>query len=283
MYSRFFVLLTMENKSVSILGCGWLGLPLANKLVSKNYLVKGSTTSEEKLKGLEALKIVPFKIKLNPGFEGDISFFDSELLFINIPPKTRSMGEIFHLEQIKTLNDLIESNRFIKKIIFISSTSVYPSTGQMLKEREALPLHFLVKAEKLLSEVCLSLGIKFTVLRFGGLMGYDRIPCRYFGGGKGLIDGNSLVNYIHRDDAIGVISTILNQNLWGEIFNVVSPSHPSRKQIVECCCNPYGYATPTFSELHNTMEYKTISVEKLLEVSNYVFKFPDPLKFSYLH
>jgi|GWRWMinimDraft_6_1066014.scaffolds.fasta_scaffold01925_2 nucleoside-diphosphate-sugar epimerase len=273
----------MENKSISILGCGWLGLSLATKLASENYIVKGSTTSEKNLKGLDLLKIKPYIIKLNPVLKGDISFFDSEILFINIPPKSRSLGEDFHLEQIKTLNHIIETNNVIKKIIFISSTSVYPSKGDMLSEKEALPSHFLVKAEKLLSEVCLRLGVKFTIIRFGGLMGYDRIPCKYFGGNKGLVDGHSLVNYIHRDDAIGVISEIINQNLWEETFNVVSPLHPSRKQIVEVCCNPFGYEIPTFSEINSPMEYKTISVEKFLKVSNYVFKYPDPLKFSYLH
>ena len=273
----------MEKKSISILGCGWLGLPLATKLVSDNYLIKGSTTSEENLKGLALLNIEPFKIKLNPALEGDVAFFDSEILFINIPPKSRTLGGDFHLEQINTLNQIIASNKFIKKIIFISSTSVYPSAGEMLIEKDALPTYFLVQAERMLSDVCLSLGIRFTVLRFGGLMGYDRIPCKYFGGNKGLIDGNSFVNYIHRDDAIEVISTIINKNLWGEIFNVVSPSHPSRKEIFEYCCKPFGYLTPAFAELNNTMEYKTISVEKLLMVSNYVFKYPDPLKFSYLH
>jgi len=41
-------------QKVSILGCGWLGKPLAVFLISKGYLVKGSTTSDEKLKLLAA-------------------------------------------------------------------------------------------------------------------------------------------------------------------------------------------------------------------------------------
>ncbi len=33
----------------SILGCGWLGKPLAVSLLDEGFNVKGSTTSEEKL------------------------------------------------------------------------------------------------------------------------------------------------------------------------------------------------------------------------------------------
>ena len=34
---------------ISILGCGWLGYPLARSLILKKALVKGSTTTQSKL------------------------------------------------------------------------------------------------------------------------------------------------------------------------------------------------------------------------------------------
>jgi len=33
---------------ISILGCGWLGLPLAKAILENEFSVKGSTTSREK-------------------------------------------------------------------------------------------------------------------------------------------------------------------------------------------------------------------------------------------
>ena len=47
----------MENKKVSVLGCGWYGLALAKKLISLGYDVKGSTTSEAKLDTLNMTMI----------------------------------------------------------------------------------------------------------------------------------------------------------------------------------------------------------------------------------
>ena len=52
------------NKKISILGCGWLGLPLAKSLLSKSYEVKGSTTSESKIDLLKNAGISPFQIQL---------------------------------------------------------------------------------------------------------------------------------------------------------------------------------------------------------------------------
>ena len=43
---------------ISILGCGWLGFPLAKSLVEKGFSVKGSTTSENKLSILSTAGIL---------------------------------------------------------------------------------------------------------------------------------------------------------------------------------------------------------------------------------
>ena len=44
-------------KSVSILGCGWLGKPMAVSLLREGFTVKAYTTSEIKSQQLEALEI----------------------------------------------------------------------------------------------------------------------------------------------------------------------------------------------------------------------------------
>ena len=49
---------------ISILGCGWLGLPLAKSLIAKRRSVNGSTTSENKLQILKDADINPFLVTL---------------------------------------------------------------------------------------------------------------------------------------------------------------------------------------------------------------------------
>ena len=51
-------------KNISILGCGWLGEPLAISLLEAGYSVKGSTTTESKLATLEASQIEAYLIDI---------------------------------------------------------------------------------------------------------------------------------------------------------------------------------------------------------------------------
>ena len=51
-------------KQISILGCGWLGLPLAKSLLEKGFSVKGSTTSLEKISVIENSGIDAFHIEM---------------------------------------------------------------------------------------------------------------------------------------------------------------------------------------------------------------------------
>jgi 3-hydroxyisobutyrate dehydrogenase-like beta-hydroxyacid dehydrogenase len=61
---------------ISILGCGWLGLPLAKTLLENDFSVKGSTTSNDKLSLLENLGIQPFIIALESNnVSGNIETF----------------------------------------------------------------------------------------------------------------------------------------------------------------------------------------------------------------
>lgn len=80
-------------ETISILGCGWLGEPLAERLVGDGYTVKGSTTTAEKLDRLAAKGVAPYLIRLDledPRLDPD--FFDAEVLFLNIPPGRRGPG-----------------------------------------------------------------------------------------------------------------------------------------------------------------------------------------------
>ena len=64
---------TVENevkKKVSIVGCGWLGVPLAVQLLAEGYLVKGSTTSPEKVPLLQQTGVEAYAASLTPDPQG---------------------------------------------------------------------------------------------------------------------------------------------------------------------------------------------------------------------
>jgi nucleoside-diphosphate-sugar epimerase len=277
----------MSKSSLSILGCGWLGLPLGKHFSDNNYVVKGSTTNAEKLPVLQQNGIEAFRIQLNPQVVGENvdNFLNTETLLINIPPRISLQKVDAHLEQIKELMPYVKAY-YVRNIIYISSTSVYPELNREVfeedvttPEQSASPT--MVKAENFLKEFCEFWKINLTILRCGGLMGYDRIPAKYFSGWKGLTTGDIQVNYVHRDDVIKVIETVIEDGIWNETFNIVSPIHPKRKEIYVKNCEELGFEMPEFVNQSEPQAFKIISPKKWLERSKYAFIYENPLDFYY--
>jgi nucleoside-diphosphate-sugar epimerase len=264
------------------MGCGWVGLPLAIRLADKGYEVKGSTTAAEKLETLAEEGIQPFLLQLNPEAQGDnlTDFLASELLIVNIPPKVEAKGADFHVRQIEHLVSHLKQST-ISRLIYLSSTSVYPDLKREIDEEEILPQPgsnlTLLQAEQLLQGLP---GIQTTILRCGGLMGYNRIPGRYVAGKTGLITGNIPVNYVHRDDVIGVVEGVIKQGFWNRTLNVVAPLHPSRKEVYLQNAAAFNLIPAQFAA-STDQPFKIVSSKRLVRELAYTFLYPDPLQFLY--
>lgn len=168
----------------------------------------------------------------------------------------------------------------VKKIIYVSATSIYPDKNQVAHEEDSLGLENTGNKALLNAENILRSGknIDLTIIRYGGLLGVDRIPGRYFSG-KEDVQGKTPVNYIHRDDAVNLAMWILENSLWNEIFNGVAPEHPLRKEVYEKNALDLGFPPPA-SYLSEPASYKVISSEKIIE-TGFKFSIPNPLDFWY--
>ena len=126
-------------RTVSILGCGWLGEPLATSLKEAGFSVRGSTRDPERLPALLEKGIEPYLIDISPEVNGKNTdeFFSSDVLFINFPPERRNDIETYHEKQIRNLIETIPDPEG-KMVIFASSTSVYPNTNGVVKEEDSL-------------------------------------------------------------------------------------------------------------------------------------------------
>jgi len=274
----------MSQNSISILGCGWMGFPLAQHLISKDWTVRGSTTTEEKLKTLEQAGIAPCHLTLKPDLQytNCANFWQSEILFLNIPPGRRDpdVEERFPAQVKAVLEQVKHSD--IKWIIFAGSTSVYPNNSKLVKETDAsrgddvrASGRALMHAEDLLHS---SHGFDTTILRFGGLYGYDRHPANYLKGKKGLKNGSAPVNLIHRDDCIHIIDHILEKDIRGEIYNCVSDGHPPRCEFYKAAADILGVEPPTFEDSDGgPTRTKIVSNQKLKEDLDYTFRYPNPM------
>lgn len=277
-------LLFYKMTQISILGCGWLGLPLAKSLIENGFSVNGSTTSIEKLSVLENAGILPYLIALSENKTvGNLNDFleNSKILIIDVPPKLRGSAtdpssslRMTFVSKIKNIIPFIEKSA-VENVLFISSTSVYGEDNLVVTEETELNPDTesgkqLVQVEQILQS---NSNFKTTILRFGGLIGEDRHPIKFLAGRKNIENPNAPINLIHQDDCIGIIMEILKSNSWDETFNAVTPFHPSRKEYYTQKAIDLNLALPEFN-IENAAFGKTILSSKVEKALDYQFTKP---------
>lgn len=253
------------KQTISILGCGWLGTALAADLISKGYTVKGSSTSKEKRVKLKSIGVAPYVIDISQRTLDISKFLSSDILIILIPSKS--------VEHFKYLISQIEKSE-TEKVIFISSTSVYPTINGIVTEETAVIKSPLIEIESLFETNIL---FKSTIIRFGGLFGYDRKPGNFIKDNK-INNPEGFVNLIHRDDCIRIIEKIIDTNTWNEVLNSCADTHPKRSEFYQKEMGKLGRFEPIFN-LESLNEYKIVSNEKLKTLLDYTFKYDDLMAF----
>ena len=244
-------------RNVSILGCGWLGKPLAISLLDDGYSLKGSTTKEEKLALLEDNNIEPFIVDIS-SFEEFDDFLHTDILIIAITSKD--------IDGFEHLITQIE-NSIIQKVIFISSTSVYARANKVMTEDDEILNTPLSTIENLFRE---NTFFETTILRFAGLFGGERHPSNWFNNGRKIPQPKGFVNMIHKEDCIEIIHEIINQNCWYQTFNACSNHHPTRREFYTIAKLSADCELPEFEE-NEVYEWKIISSKKIQETLGYVF------------
>lgn len=278
----------MIDTDVSILGCGWLGRPLGQHLVERGEYVRGSTTTPEKIEGLRDDGIEPYLLRLDPELSGEdaASFFASPVLVLNVPPP-RGADDVRsrHRRQIDAVR-AAAADGAVEWILFASSTGVYPNVERRVTEADqppgepdALPGSRRRTGEALLdAEARLMNDPAFdtTVVRLGGLYGDDRHPGRFLAGRSNLGRPEAPVNLIHREDCVGLLATLLEQNCRNEVFNACADAHPTRRALYTKAAEVLGLEPPFFDETDPTTG-KLVDNQKVKDQCGYQFRHPDPL------
>ncbi len=264
-----------EACSVSIIGVGWLGMPLAKALAAAGCRVAGSTTSVRRLPELQAAGIRPHLLALEPETPPhDVApLLGADVVFFNIPPGLRRGGSpADYLGRIRALCRALAEQQ-PGALVMASTTAVYPAAPEAATEAstDALPdddSPFL-EAERLLQQA----GPPATVLRFAGLYGYDRQPGKFFAGKPGpLSDGP--VNLVHRDDAVAAVLAVIARKAWPGVYNVCADAHPLRSALYARAAERLGLEPPRFDGPPEAG--KIVSGEKLKAELGFAYGRPDP-------
>jgi len=269
---------------ISVLGCGWLGFPLAQRLVKNNYSVKGSTTTKKKLQLLRQNGIEPYFLKLPESLANKSveSFWETDILFLNIPPGRAHQDTLNEYPFIiKQIIDKCTSSDGCW-IIFASSTSVYSETGGITFEEDAKKGTASRPSGEAILEAeshIIQSGLDYTILRFGGLYGYGRHPIHYLSGKKNLSDPLKPVNLVHQTDSLNIAMEIIRQKKRNQIYNVVSDGHPPRSTFYKSAAEYFNLPGPEFQKNVNK-DYRIVCNKKLKQDLLYSFSYPNPMDFT---
>lgn len=262
-----------SEKNISILGCGWYGLPLAKKLITEGYSVKGSTTTPAKITSLQQSGIIPYLVNFEENEESfDPDFFDCSVLIISIPPKRSAAQQHTFLSKIQKIAKAANHSG-VPQIIFISSTSVYGDRNSKVTESTPATPDTASGEAILAAEIMLKECVAFTttIVRFGGLIGPERNPGRFFAGKKDIPNGQAPVNLIHLTDCIGITLSIIERQAYGYIYNACSTAHPSRAEFYTKAALTSGLEKPEFiDELQSWKLIESINIPSQLD---YTFQF----------
>ena len=265
-----------KKASIGVIGCGWLGLPLAEALVASGCRVKGSTTSIPRLEILKNKDIDPYLVRF-PDADlnalGDL--LDCDVLIINIPPRGRTAEGAASYQSMADLITGKAVERRVKKIILVSSTSVYQDTNTTVTESS--PAEPDSPTARLLLEVenqfLALIDKQVCVLRPAGLVGPDRHPGGFFKNKSSIPNGLAPVHLIHRDDVIGLLLSLISNPEVKGIYNACSLTHPAKHEFYAKAAKVLGNPVPGF--LLEEKSYKIVSSDRIKAELHYSFKYPD--------
>jgi len=267
--------------TIAVLGCGWLGLPLARALVAEGYAVVGSTTTPGQLLKLRHAGITPFLLRLSTG---GLSVIDQDtlhalltgvsVLVLNVPPARRGASGAY-LDLLRPVHEAVQACG-VQHVLFVSSTGVYADESRLMQEGDALASpeasSDLLRAENLFAAA--DLAERTTILRLGGLIGPQRPPGRFLAGRENVANGQAPVNLIHLADCIGLISRIISQHEWGRTFNACAAHHPTRQEFYTLAAQHLGLTPPAFDPA-DTSSGKQVASTLVRQTTGYTFRFDD--------
>jgi nucleoside-diphosphate-sugar epimerase len=238
-----------NQKSVSIIGCGWLGKALAKSLIADHYHVLGTTQQQDKLVELTALgikaELLSLPIDISHVKEKEI--FLSSSLIICIPPQIRQ-GKTDYADKVSQIVTAAEQGS-VEKIILISTTAVYSDLLGNIDESSCLnessaKVTLLAEAEKR----ALSFNKQSIVLRAAGLVGKHRHPGSFLRHKRMLTAPNAWVNLIHQQDVIGVITELLSRSDITGVYNLASKMKMNKRALYSIAAKALKLEEPIFDK-----------------------------------
>jgi len=164
------------------------------------------------------------------------------------------------------------------KVIFMSSTSVYPSTGSIVTEDTMIDKGERAQALQKTESLIMDYFDTSYILRLGGICGYERNSLKKITQDT-IEHADTPINLIHIDDIIMIMMMLINSKSKSDIINVCATQHPSRQEYYRYICQTLAIKQPEF--LPKKAPFKLVSNHHLKQTYNYKFIMDSPLEFRF--
>ena len=249
-------------KNLGIIGFGWLGNHIADRL-SNRYKIFATTTTPTKAQDLNTkgyhATLVSFPETIDTQMQAWEAAKDLDAIIISVPFSGIRGAQIPMNDKRQNLLNFLGDYK--GQLFLLSSTGVYPETEQDFIEEDKPALE--VESENFILE-------KFpqtNIMRLAGLMGDNRLLKNY-----NISNLDMLVNHIHYADICSVFEKMLENNSQSKVYNIVAPIHPNKEEVINA-----QKGLPYSGE--RTTKGRTISPEKLIQELDFEFQYPDPRYF----
>lgn len=239
----------VSMKTIAVIGCGWLGLPIASDLVDRGLKVIGTTTREERISDIEKHGVRGRIYRM-----GDLNPPQAEGYVINVPPSKTT-------DYVASLRATAEQLPPTSNVLFVSTTSVYTNMMDVFPESQVVPgspspadYNTTSKHSPIpIAELIQAEGIfwtgsngRATILRCGGLVGPGREPGRFLAGKSNVPDPDSLVSISTLGKVVHMVALIIATGDWGKVINAVERNRPTRREFYTKAALDLGLEPPTF-------------------------------------
>ena len=257
--------------NILMLGCGDVGLRLANALIDEGHQL--TIIKRSPLTGIKATVI---EQDISQSFS--LNGLAPDYVFIILSPSA-STAEAYQqvfVEGVKNVAQALQGH-MPKRVFFVSSTSVYgQDAGQWIDEQSATePTRFNGQILREAEDLCWQIWPNSTVLRCGGIYGAGRLRLVNWVQSGREVQQNAWTNRVHVADVVGILLFLLEcieqQRALDKVYLAVDDCSVLQEEVLDWLAQQLNL--PFVPKVAAVPSNKRLSNQRIKSLG-YVFKYP---------
>jgi len=279
--------------NIIIIGCGYVGVAIAEKWKKESHFVTATTTTPDRIAELEQIANQGIILKGDNLEALKTAIKDQEIILLMISPgKDRSLEtyQKTYLETAQNLVKAVKNSPTVKQIIYTSSYGIIGDhKGNWIEENiEIKPSSERNKILADTEQILLSLNgktnfnnsLKVCILRLAGIYGKNRELLKYFQSWAGTTretDGEEYSNWIHLEDIVNALELIRLKQLEG-MYHLGNDFPLKKKVLFDQMCEKHGLVKVNWSS-PSTIPYphNLRLSNKKIKAEGLVLKYPQTM------